>query len=230
MFFVIICISIVITVLAVCVDILSSPFQYPYYQKKFDVSGKRKPDLEKLIEGFINDGGFSEIEEHNKRIECWKKYCETEIQNSRLRDYRQKQYEQCIDDGNAYIFSMFRMQTRYRQHNYQKTSYKVEQTIAEKRCGYGWLERKYQQLKDIGFEATLQDYHSKMQRRLMTKQLRDAISERDNYTCQICGKEMYDGVGLQIDHIISIANGGKSVPSNLQVLCSKCNGRKSSKV
>ena len=49
---------------------------------------------------------------------------------------------------------------------------------------------------------------------------------RDNYTCQICGKHMPDEVGLHIDHIISIKNGGKSTPSNLRVLCSKCNGKK----
>ncbi|MFR2065795.1 HNH endonuclease [Hominenteromicrobium sp.] len=45
-------------------------------------------------------------------------------------------------------------------------------------------------------------------------------------TCQNCGKYMPDGVGLQIDHIIPISKGGKTVASNLQVLCSKCNGRK----
>jgi hypothetical protein len=209
------------------VEILSSPFHYPYYRKSFDVTGKRNPELERLIEDFINSGGFTEIRTHMKRIESWKYKCEIEIKNSKLRDYRQKQYEKCLDDGNAYIFSMFRMQTRYRQRNYQKTSYKIEQTIAEKKYSYGLLERKYHQLADIGFEANLHDYHSKNQRRLMTKQLRNVIAERDNYTCQICGKEMYDGVGLQIDHIIPIAKGGKSVPSNLQVLCSKCNGRKS---
>ena len=63
----------------------------------------------------------------------------------------------------------------------------------------------------------------------MKKSLRDQIAFRDNYTCQICGKQMSDGVGLHVDHIISIKNGGKSVPSNLRVLCSKCNGKKGSK-
>jgi 5-methylcytosine-specific restriction endonuclease McrA len=60
----------------------------------------------------------------------------------------------------------------------------------------------------------------------MTKALREQIKTRDNYTCGICGKYMPDEVGLHIDHIVSIRNGGKSVPENLRVLCSKCNGKK----
>ena len=54
--------------------------------------------------------------------------------------------------------------------------------------------------------------------------------KRDNYTCQICGKFMPDGVGLQIDHIVPVAKGGKTIPSNLQVLCSKCNASKRDKI
>ena len=34
---------------------------------------------------------------------------------------------------------------------------------------------------------------------------------------------MPDEVGLHIDHIIAIKNGGKTAESNLQVLCDKCN-------
>ena len=41
---------------------------------------------------------------------------------------------------------------------------------------------------------------------------------------------MPDEVGLQIDHIIPIAKGGKTVVSNLRVLCSKCNASKSDKI
>ena len=52
--------------------------------------------------------------------------------------------------------------------------------------------------------------------------------ERDNYTCQKCGKYMPDEVGLHIDHIIPVKLGGKSVESNLQVLCDKCNLKKGS--
>lgn len=85
---------------------------------------------------------------------------------------------------------------------------------------------RHERLARIGFEATLKECHSKSQRRLMTKALRKQIMERDHYTCQICGKYMPDEVGLQIDHIVPVAKGGKTVPSNLRVLCSRCNGRK----
>lgn len=75
------------------------------------------------------------------------------------------------------------------------------------------------------YSCTLNQYHARKQRSLMTKELRQQIMVRDNYKYQICGKHMSDEVGLQIDHIIPVSEGGKTVPSNLQVLCSKCNGK-----
>ena len=82
------------------------------------------------------------------------------------------------------------------------------------------------ELEEIGYETTWEKYYAKSQRRLMTRELRRRIIERDNYTCQICGKYMPDEVGLHVDHVIPIKRGGKSVESNLQVLCDKCNLRK----
>lgn len=87
----------------------------------------------------------------------------------------------------------------------------------------------YQKLRRIGHSCTLKQYHSKNQRKLMTRELRERIMRRDNYTCKICGKYMPDEVGLHIDHIIPVSKGGKSIEQNLQVLCSKCNGHKSNK-
>lgn len=222
--------SIICLIVLIVIIILISPFQYPYYEKKLDVSGKRNPNLEKMIENFINEGGFDEIFNHQEKIKAWKEECEIKIQHSVFTNLRKEQYERCLDDNNAYRFYLIRMQTRYKQQNYQKTSYKVEQVIAEGQYNYRYLYNRYKMLKALDFEITLQDYQSKQQRKLMTKQLREQIAQRDNYTCQICGKYMYDGVGLQIDHIIPIAKGGKTIPSNLQVLCSKCNGKKSSKI
>ena len=116
-----------------------------------------------------------------------------------------------------------------RQRNYQRTPYKVSVPDRKLDVDLAWLRERRDALSAIGFETTLRKYHAKNQRRLMTPALRQQIAERDNYTCQICGKYMPDGVGLHIDHIVPVSKGGKTVPSNLQVLCSKCNGSKSNR-
>lgn len=136
----------------------------------------------------------------------------------------------CLDDDHAFIFYLSRQQTRYRQVNYIKTPYKVSQTSLRFVCNFAYLLNRNQLLKDIDYACTLREYHSKNQRKLLTKELRQKIMIRDHYTCQVCGKYMPDEVGLQIDHIIPVSKGGKTITSNLQVLCSKCNGSKSNRI
>lgn len=52
------------------------------------------------------------------------------------------------------------------------------------------------------------------------------VFERDEYTCQICGKTRTEGATLCIDHIIPIFLGGTSDMTNLQTLCVECNSIK----
>ena len=217
------------TISTILFFIFRSPFEYPYFDYYFDVSGKRKPQIEDLIDRFLIAGNFNLIQNHNEKIQYWKKECQQKIDKSKLKKYRIKQYQECIDDNHAFQFNLTRRQTRYQQMNYVKTSYKVTQITAQFTCDYLYLLNRNNQLKDINYECTLREYHSKNQRKLITPELRKKIMIRDNYTCQYCGKYMPDGVGLHIDHIIPISKGGKTVPSNLQVLCSKCNGSKSNK-
>lgn len=76
------------------------------------------------------------------------------------------------------------------------------------------------------------------QRRRVSPAQKDAVLRRDGYKCQICGisREYLDkkapGLGdylrLEVDHIIPIAQGGKSDESNLQCLCWRCNAAKGS--
>ena len=227
---IILCIIILIPGIFTVREQLRSPFHYPYFEMSFDVSGKRNPDIEDYIDKYLIENGFDAIEEHHNKINTWKKECEELIQTSALKKRRANQFAMCIDDDNAYCFSLCRDQTRYRQCNYVKESYKVSTTFYDDSYNYEWLLARYHQLQSINFEATLSDYHRKEQRKMMTKQLRDQIAKRDHYTCRICGKRMPDGVGLQIDHIVPVSKGGKSVPSNLQVLCSKCNGTKRARI
>ncbi|MFM7671802.1 MAG: HNH endonuclease [Bacteroidota bacterium] len=53
-----------------------------------------------------------------------------------------------------------------------------------------------------------------------TKQL---VFARDGGACRCCGSS----ASLEYDHIIPFSCGGSSVPSNIQLLCLKCNRSKS---
>jgi 5-methylcytosine-specific restriction endonuclease McrA len=57
----------------------------------------------------------------------------------------------------------------------------------------------------------------------MTQRLRFSILKRDNHTCKACGRSAADGVALHVDHVVAVANGGKTEEDNLQILCADCN-------
>lgn len=74
--------------------------------------------------------------------------------------------------------------------------------------------------------------HMKAQRSAMSNDLREAIKKRDNYTCCICGNSVFNepNLLLEVDHIIPVAQGGKTVADNLQTLCWRCNRAKRDKI
>ena len=58
--------------------------------------------------------------------------------------------------------------------------------------------------------------------------LRYKVLKKSNFRCDLCGATKYDRP-LDVDHIIPRSRKGKTVESNLQVLCSKCNRSKGNK-
>ncbi|MGH9685760.1 MAG: HNH endonuclease [Candidatus Acidiferrales bacterium] len=46
------------------------------------------------------------------------------------------------------------------------------------------------------------------------------VFKRDKYRCRMCGAS---GVELEVDHVVSVADGGSDALDNLQTLCFKCN-------
>lgn len=90
---------------------------------------------------------------------------------------------------------------------------------------YITIQVTYEELIKIG-QSKIQQQH---ERQKLTSTLREKIKQRDHHTCQLCGKQMLDNVGIHIDHIIPISKGGQTVENNLQVLCSVCNLKKSNK-
>jgi len=78
--------------------------------------------------------------------------------------------------------------------------------------------------KLLGYSES--DKKNRLLRRIIsgrvTLKTRVKVLERDKFKCVFCGRG-HPNVSLQIDHIIPIVNGGKSVISNLQTLCEDCN-------
>lgn len=66
---------------------------------------------------------------------------------------------------------------------------------------------------------------------ILEKSLRDeafekAKDEDGNYHCACCGVADKSRIYFQVDHIVPMNKGGKSVVENLQILCRQCNGTK----
>ena len=68
----------------------------------------------------------------------------------------------------------------------------------------------------------------------LEKSLRDGAFEKSKdkdgyFCCALCGRKNRSKIYFQVDHIIPMNNGGKSVSDNLQILCRQCNGTKGDK-
>lgn len=81
--------------------------------------------------------------------------------------------------------------------------------------------------KELEKERNTHEYFVKQERRKLTPKIRYQVLQRDNYTCQYCGRAVSDGVKLHIDHIKPVSKGGKTELSNLVTACQDCNLGKS---
>ncbi len=69
----------------------------------------------------------------------------------------------------------------------------------------------------------------------LEKNLRDLTFDKSKdedgkYVCACCGKRGTERILFQVDHIMPLSKGGKTVPENLQILCRQCNGIKGDKI
>lgn len=95
----------------------------------------------------------------------------------------------------------------------------------------GLIKRINDKRGDFYNDKGIWDAKSRVERGKVSNKMRFAIYARDGYRCKMCGR--YFGKyskGLEIDHIIPIAKGGKTEMSNLQTLCHNCNYKKGDKI
>lgn len=66
-----------------------SPFRYPYFEYCFDVSGKRKPNIEDFIDAYINNNGIGAFETHYRKVQQWKDSSQQIVDRAIFKDLRQ---------------------------------------------------------------------------------------------------------------------------------------------
>lgn len=215
----------------VLMDMRENPFAYPRLEIEIDVSRKRQPDSWDVVDRSLCDADNRDaLRDYARRAEDWEAEQKAFLTVCRMPFRRLRQYAEATDGEPSCRFVTVRDQTRYRQVDWMRHPYTVSVACDEYLVSLEALAERDEQLAAIGYEATLREYDAKNQRRLMTPELRRRIMERDGYTCRRCGRYMPDGNGLHIDHIVPVSKGGKTVPSNLQVLCAKCNLSKGAKL
>lgn len=72
----------------------------------------------------------------------------------------------------------------------------------------------------------IRKYNPELEKTLREKAFEKAKDADGFYCCAECGKKDCSKVYFQVDHIITMNAGGKSVAENLQILCRQCNGVK----
>ena len=85
-----------------------------------------------------------------------------------------------------------------------------------------WSYSAERLLSMAGSVRSSQDVKS-YERNKMTAKLRYQVLREDGFRCQICGRSVDDGVTLEVDHILPVSKGGKTVRENLRTLCHDCN-------
>ncbi|WP_078428372.1 HNH endonuclease [Alkalihalobacterium alkalinitrilicum] len=95
-----------------------------------------------------------------------------------------------------------------------------QRTIRTLRKDDGW---DIETLKDGYRLNSLTPQETETKRQPINDKLRYAVLQRDNSTCQRCGRGVKDGIKLHIDHKTPVDMGGKSSLENLWTLCEQCN-------
>ena len=117
-----------------------------------------------------------------------------------------------------------------------KCVFQIEDTFIGSTCNCFNIETVNQILEDKEYflmrfiEDVLFDKRKniiKRERGILTLKLRYQIFKRDNFRCALCGATSEE-TKLEIDHIIPVSKGGKTIKSNLRTLCFNCNRGKGS--
>lgn len=184
------------------------------YHIENDIKGLRT-DIENSIYN------ISLLDEYEKNVA---KILEQEsINNTKYSDKKYKRIENIVLDKVVYTKKDFLIRVSLEVY-YRSNGGRIN----ESRNGF----RNYDELLELYKEwenGNKYEVTKRQERKIMNDDIRYNVLKRDNFTCQKCGITSKDGAKLEVDHIIPLSKGGKTVMSNLQTLCDRCNSGKSDK-
>ena len=94
---------------------------------------------------------------------------------------------------------------------------------SEENVKYGRKKFENMSLYEIG------KINPQLEKTMRDKAFEDSKNSKGKYVCAGCGQAFSNRIPLQVDHIIPMNKGGKTVQENLQILCRHCNGEKGDK-
>jgi 5-methylcytosine-specific restriction endonuclease McrA len=101
-------------------------------------------------------------------------------------------------------------------NNYTHPTFQPDYPVCDK-CWY-WHE----EYREACYEHEIYRQKSEPKKKPIPADIRWAVWERDNFTCQHCGGRR----NLTVDHIYPESKGGEMTMDNAQTLCKTCNSRK----
>jgi len=213
-----------------------------------DITNKRNVDYDEYINNWVfNNENYDFKIERESHLSTWESNCKDIIDREIFfKKHRLNQYaivKQQVTDYHYPIFqwNFVRYHTRYRQVNYQRYSYAVDDLdyIVQKSYIDTWeldaiCEERIRQNEE-SFERTQRflennKYWLRSRSRSVGPKQRQRILRRDNFTCQLCGAKGPGAGGsaeLEVDHKLPFSLGGSDKDSNLWTLCKDCNRGKS---
>jgi len=114
-----------------------------------------------------------------------------------------------------------------RNEDWERYIRKLEEEEKRKlKCPYcGEMRENEEYCKLCGY-AKPEEIKEEERSRTIPTRVRNEVWRRDNGRCVECG----DKVNLEFDHIIPFSLGGSNTARNIQLLCEKCNRKKTDKI
>jgi len=141
-------------------------------------------------------------------------------------DYTTDFCELCYEDLHKYDIPKSEFAYKQRQERYGSSLIEeVSKILAKKKI----ISKKKTEKRKEQLQRAVESYNNDEldgTTRHISNKVRTEVWNRNNGRCSICGSQKF----LEFDHIIPFSKGGKSVAENIQLLCQKCNRKKSNKI